>query len=179
MKKLIALLFILLLAGCAALRGEPAAPPSRAVPAVPAPVQEPAPAPAVEPAPAPVVETAPTPAPKQETLPGPTTGRDPILLKQGTFKKVVHPTSGLARIYLLPNGEKIIELFGFDTTPGPGLAVVLHSGDVKNGYVVGSLIATQGNYPYDLPKSLDVSPYTRVAIYNKKYNVVYGEAELR
>jgi hypothetical protein len=173
MRTIIALLLILLLAGCAAPQAPPAEP---AVTVTPAQQPEPAPAPVAEPAP--VVETAPAP-PAQETLPGPTTGRDPIILKQGYFKKVVHPTSGKVTIYLLPSGEKILEMMGFDTTPGPGLAVVLHSGDVKNGFAVGSLQAAQGNYPYDLPKDLDVSKYTRVAIYNKKYNVIYGQAELR
>ncbi len=101
------------------------------------------------------------------------------MLKQGYFHKVVHPTDGRAQIIRAPSGELTLNLQGFDTTPGPGLTVVLHSGDVQNGFVVGTLISATGNYPYDLPKSLDASSFTRVAIYNKKYNVIYGEAELK
>ena len=77
-----------------------------------------------------------------------------------------------------PLGKKVLNMIGFDTTPGPGLTIVLHSGNVQNGFVVGSLTASSGNYPYDLPDDLNVSPYTKVSIYNKKYNVIYGEAEL-
>jgi hypothetical protein len=169
MKTVIALLIVLMLAGCAA----PQAPPE----VQPAVEPTPAPAPAPEPSPAPAPE--PQAAPEAETLPGPTTATSPVTLKQGFFHKVVHPTDGRVAIDLLPSGEKILNLFGFDTTPGPGLIVVLHSGQVKDGFVVGTLISASGNYPYDLPKDLDVSKYTRVAIYNKKYNVIYGEAELK
>ncbi len=72
-----------------------------------------------------------------------------------------------------------LNLMGFDTTPGPGLSIVLHSGSVEDGFVVNTLTSASGNYPYSLPKNLDASPYTRVAIYNQKYNVIYGEADLR
>lgn len=74
--------------------------------------------------------------------------------------------------------QRLSNLCGFDTTPGPGLSVVLHSGDVQNGFVVGSLISASGNYPYP-PYDLDVGRYTTVAIYKKKYNVIYGEADLK
>lgn len=105
--------------------------------------------------------------------------KDPIMLKQGSFHKVVHPTDGIVRIYQQPDGDKTLNFLGFDTVPGPGLTIVLHSGDVKDGFVVSTLTSASGNYPYNLPKSLEVNAYTHVAIYNAKYNVIYGEADLR
>jgi len=106
------------------------------------------------------------------------TAQDPKILKQGYLHKVVHPTSGRVQIVRAPGGAMTLNLQGFDTRPGPGLTVVLHSGDVKSGFEVGNLISASGNYPYNLPNNLDVSGYTRVAIYNKKYNVIYGEANI-
>ncbi len=175
MKQIIAIIMILFLAGCAAQQAPQPAPATQ-------PTAEPTPpaiAPTVAPQPAttpePVIET----APAEETLPGPTTATSPTTLKQGYFHKVTHDTNGRVTIDLIPGGEKLLNLMGFDTTPGPGLTVVLHSGNVKEGLVVGSLISASGNYPYDLPKNMDVNKYTHVAIYNAKYNVIYGEAELR
>ena len=101
------------------------------------------------------------------------------MLKQGYLHKVVHPTNGLAQIVKSPEGKLALNLRGFDTTPGPGLTVVLHSGDVANGFFAGSLISASGNYPYMLPNNFDPSLYTKVSVYNKKYNVIYGEADLR
>lgn len=170
MKKIIALLIFLALIGCA-----PQEQPVPAIEAEPTPLPEPEPAPIVAPAPEPTPVTAPEPA----VSPGPTTATDPILLKQGTFKDVTHRTSGTVKIYLQPEGKQLMTMTGFDTTPGPGLSVVLHTGNPASGFEVGRLISASGNYPYDLPSDLDVSPYTHVSIYSKKYNVVYGEAKLR
>jgi len=172
-KQLIAILFILFLAGCAAQMpaAQPAAqtqPTATAAPAAQATTVPTA-------APQPVATAAPT---EEEFAPGPMTAKDPIILKQGNFHKVVHPTSGRVQIIRSPGGAMTVNLIGFDTTPGPGLALVLHSGNVQSGYVVSSLTSATGNYPYNLPASHDVRAYTRAAIYNKKYNVIYGEADL-
>lgn len=175
MKNIIALLLIFVLAGCAAQ-----APPQPAAETVP--IAQPAAEPMAVVAPPPQqTETPapqPAPVPEVETAPGPLTAKDPVILKQGYFHKVVHPTDGRVQIVRAPGGAMTLNLYGFDTTPGPGLTVVLHSGDVKTGYEVGTLISASGNYPYNLPNNLDVRPYTYAAIYNKKYNVIYGEAEI-
>ena len=174
MRQVIALLFVLFLVACAA----PQVPPAETV-AEPEPVEaapEPTPVP---PPPTPVVEAVPEPEPELLGSPGPTTATDPVVLKQGYFQKVTHKTSGLAQIIRSPLGKMMINLRGFDTVPGPGLTVVLHSGDPASGYEVGRLISASGNYPYDLDDDIDVSPYTKVSIYSKKYDVVYGEAELK
>ena len=175
MRQVIALLFVLFLAACAAPVPEEISVEPIAEPEPVETVPEPTPVP---PPPA-VVEAAPEPEPEFLGSPGPTTATDPVVLKQGYFKKVTHKTSGLAQIIRSPLGKMMINLRGFDTVPGPGLTVVLHSGDPANGYEVGRLISASGNYPYDLDDDLDVSPYTKVSIYSKKYNVVYGEAELK
>lgn len=171
MKQLIAILFILFLAGCAAQQ-----PPAQPVLTTePAPVvTQPVPAPATT---QPVVEAAPA-APTPAATPGPTTATDPVILKQGYFKKVVHPTSGRVQIVRAPGGAMTLNMLGFDTTPGPGLTIVLHSGNVQTGFEVSTLTSASGNYPYNLPKDFDASKYSRASIYNKKYNVIYGEATL-
>jgi hypothetical protein len=173
MKQILALVLILFLAGCAA-QTPPAQPAAQTQPeATAAPVAQATAEPTA--APQPVATAAPV---EEEFAPGPMTAKDPIILKQGNFHKVVHSTSGKVQIIRSPGGAMTVNLIGFDTTPGPGLALVLHSGNVQNGYVVSSLTSASGNYPYNLPANFDVRPYTRAAIYNKKYNVIYGEADL-
>ncbi len=114
-----------------------------------------------------------------QVSPGPTTALEPTVLKQGYFHKVVHETNGNVQIVRALGGALSLNLRGFDTEPGPGLTVVLHNGDPADGYIVGTLISHTGNYPYSLPNDFDVNKYSKVAIYNKKYNVVWGEADLK
>ncbi len=195
MKQLIAILMVLFLAGCINVQMTPAPAAPAAVPAaVPAPQTAvtvtpavPAATPAVAPAapaegmePAMPSETVAVNAlPPTSSAPGPTGARDPIILKYGSFKGVVHPTSGTAKVYLSPMNKKVLGLFGFSTSPGPALTIVMHNGDPANGFVVGTLISASGNYPYDLPNDFDENKYSKVSVYNKKYNVIYGTAELR
>ena len=119
------------------------------------------------------------PPPTGSSAPGPTTAKDPLVLKQGQFHGVTHTTSGTVKVYLSPMGKKVLGLFGFFTTPGPGLTIVMHNGDPANGLAVSTLTASSGNYPYDLPNDFDATKYSQVSIYNKKYNVIYGTADLR
>lgn len=166
MRQIIAILLVIFLAACAA--------PAQQV-AVPKLEPQPASAPAVqtaEPAPA---QTAPQPA----ALPGPTTAADPVMLKQGEFHRIAYHTDGRVSIHRKIDGTLIMDFTGFKTTPGAGLSVVLHSGDPANGFVVGGLISASGNYPYKLPDDLEVNKYHKVAIYQAKNSLVYGEADLR
>ena len=174
------------LIGCqpAAPQAQPAAQPSIPAPAAIPAAAAPAPAPLPQPAPA---EPAKSPyevmqevsAASGQVSPGPTNVPEPAVLKQGYFRKVVHETNGNVQIVRALGGALSLNLRGFDTETGPGLTVVLHNGDPANGYVVGTLVSHTGNYPYPLPTGFDVNNYTKVAIYNKKYNVIWGEAELR
>jgi hypothetical protein len=111
--------------------------------------------------------------------PGPTTATDPGIIKQGDFKSMVHTTHGRAQIVRVPGGALSLNLLGFFTDAGPGLTIVLHSGDPATGLTVSTLTSNTGSYSYSLPGNIDLSKYTKVSIYNKKYNVIYGEASLR
>ena len=186
MKQIIALLIVLFLIGC-----QPVAQPAAPAPAVPvAPV---APAPAAAPAvvevtPGPVQPTGPAQSPyevmaeastqKEGSIAGPTTAQDTMILKQGEFRDVVHKTHGRAQIARIPGGGISLNLLGFYTDAGPGLTIVLNSGDPATGFAVSGLTSNTGSYSYNLPANTDLRKYTKVSIYNKKYNVIYGEADL-
>lgn len=92
---------------------------------------------------------------------------------------MVHTTHGRAQIVRVPGGALSLNLLGFFTDAGPGLTIVLHSGDPATGLTVSTLTSNTGSYSYSLPGNIDLSKYTKVSIYNKKYNVIYGEASLR
>jgi hypothetical protein len=187
MKQIIALLILVLfLIGCQPV-AQPVAPrPNAATNPPPAPT------------PPSAVEVAPGPVPPAPTGPaqsayevaaevsaptsgsaGPTTAQDTVILKQGDFRDVVHNTHGRAQIARVPGGGLALNLLGFFTDAGPGLTIVLHSGDPATGLAVSGLTSNTGSYSYTLPANTDLRKYTKVSIYNKKYNVIWGEAELR
>lgn len=185
MKQIIALLIVLFLMGCQPV-AQPAAP---AVPAA-APV-EPAPAAApavVEVTPGPVQPTGPVQSPyevmaeastpTQGSIAGPTTAQDTVILKQGELRDVVHKTHGRVQIVRTPSGSLSLNLLGLYTDAGPGLTIVLNSGDPATGLSVSSLTSNTGSYSYNLPANTDLRKYTKASIYNKKYNVIWGEADL-
>lgn len=188
MKQMITLLILIFLMGCTAQQAQQATPrQDTTTPPEQSPLQ--APPPQETPPAATTLPAGPAQSPYEimrevsaasgQIAPGPTNVPEPAILKQGYFHKVVHETNGRVQISRALGGALSLNFIGFDTTPGPGLTVVLHSGDVTKGYVVGNLISHTGNYPYSLPNNLDVNKYTKVAIYNKKYNVVWGEADLK
>jgi hypothetical protein len=172
---------------------QPVAQPAAPAPAVPvAPSAAPAPAPASAPAPAvspgPVQPTGPAQSPyetaaevathQEGVSAGPTNAQDTMVLKQGDFKSMVHTTHGRAQIVRIPGGALSLNILGFYTDAGPGLTIVLHSGDPATGFQVSTLTSNTGSYSYGLPGSVDLSKYSKVSIYNKKYNVIWGEADL-
>jgi hypothetical protein len=111
--------------------------------------------------------------------PGPTTATEPGILKYGDFKSVVHTTHGRVQIVRVPGGGLSVNLLGLYTDAGPGLTIVLHSGDPATGLTVSTLTSNTGSYSYRIPANTDLRKYTKLSIYNKKYNVIWGEADLR
>ncbi len=186
MKQIIALILVLFLIGCQPAAQQVAPRPNAATNPPPEPTS---PSAAVESSPGPVsAPTGPEKSPYEtmaevstptQGAPGPTAAQDTSILKQGDFKSVVHATHGRVQVVRVPGGALSLNLLGFFTDAGPGLTIVMHSGDPATGLAVSGLTSNTGSYSYSLPGNIDLSKYTKVSIYNKKYNVIYGEASLR
>jgi len=184
MKKLLAILCVLLLAGCAQPAPVPAEPTVKVEPVAESVIEkevvqieeevketeeiikeeEPEIEEAVE-----EVEKA--------IITGPS-GSTPVTLKDGMFETVKYKTSGTVRIDRLPEGNIVVNFIGFDTTPGAGLRVYLYKNYIKQGIDLGVLTSVSGNYPYDIPAGVNINAFDKVAIYSISSEEIYGEAKL-
>jgi hypothetical protein len=112
---------------------------------------------------------------------------DPAKLASGRFHSNAHPTSGLATIYRLPDGGRVLRLTQFATSNGPDVRVYLvAAGDVQGeaaakqaGVVdLGALKGNIGDQNYDVPADLDLTKYRAVSIWCRRFSVNFGAAPL-
>ena len=112
---------------------------------------------------------------------------EPVKLAGGRFHTNAHKTDGLATIYRLPDGRRVLRLTEFATSNGPDVRVYLvAAGDVQSedaakqaGFVdLGALKGNIGDQNYDVPAGLDLSQYRAVSIWCRRFSVNFGAALL-
>lgn len=111
----------------------------------------------------------------------------PAVITTGTFRDAddFHMGSGIATIYELEDGSRILRLSEFEVTNGPDLHVLLVPNadptgreDVE-GYVdLGSLKGNIGDQNYEIPDDLDLSGFNSVVIYCQPFHVLFSVASL-
>ena len=110
-----------------------------------------------------------------------------IKIATGRFHKNAHETSGVASIYRLADGRRVLRLTEFSTSNGPDVRVYLvAAGDVQSenaakqaGFVdLGALKGNIGDQNYDVPAALDLSKYRAVSIWCRRFSVNFGAAPL-
>jgi len=111
----------------------------------------------------------------------------PVPLYTGEFHGVAHETRGIATIYQLPDGKRVLRLTDFETSNGPDVQVYLGMAPdaddnetvTEAGFVgLGSLKGTTGDQNYDLPGDLDLSQYRSVTIWCRRFGVNFATAPL-
>lgn len=111
----------------------------------------------------------------------------PKTLAAGNFHDGAHKTSGMATIYRLDDGKRILRLTDFATSNGPDVHVYLvAASDVTDGATVkkagfvdlGSIKGNEGDQNYDVPASLDLSKYRAATIWCARFGVNFGTAPL-
>lgn len=107
------------------------------------------------------------------------------VISEGQFQSGVHETTGTATIYQLADGKRILRLTNFSTSNGPDVRVVLvptnqlkNNEDVKNYQYVelGKLKGNKGDQNYEIPNEIDVSAYSAVSVWCKRFNENFGAA---
>ncbi|MGG0150946.1 DM13 domain-containing protein [Bacillus mycoides] len=107
------------------------------------------------------------------------------VVNKGQFQNGVHETTGVATIYQLADGKRILRLTNFSTSNGPDVRVVLvpakqlkNNEDVKNyKYIeLGKLKGNKGDQNYEIPDEIDVSTYGAVSVWCKRFNENFGAA---
>ena len=90
-----------------------------------------------------------------------------------------HRTSGKATVVQTSDGERSVELTGFQTTNGPDLFVYLSTGNAAGDIVnLGPLKGNIGDQHYSVPAGVDLSRYNHVLIWCRTFSVLFGSAQL-
>jgi len=123
-----------------------------------------------------------------EALPTPQSGSLPQPLVSGQFYSILHPTAGIATIYQMGDGTRVLRFTSFSTSNGPDVHVYMVAADdakdvatvQKAGFVdLGVIKGNVGDQNYTLGSDLDLAKYRAVSIWCKRFSVNFGAAALR
>jgi hypothetical protein len=111
----------------------------------------------------------------------------PKAIYSGRFHGVAHDGRGVATVYQLPGGGRVLRLTEFETSNGPQLRLYFvaapDAGDSdtvkKAGFVsLGPLKGNQGDQNYELPADLDLAKYQAVTVWCERFGVNFTTAPL-
>jgi hypothetical protein len=114
-------------------------------------------------------------------------GTEPMVLGKGDFRGLAHETKGLAAVYQLPDGKRLLRLSNFETSNGPDVHVYLVAAEVakdndtvkRAGFIdLGSLKGNKGDQNYEVPADADLNKYKSVSIWCARFGVNFGAATL-
>jgi hypothetical protein len=112
----------------------------------------------------------------------------PVALFAGRFHGVAHQTSGVATVYQLADGKRLLRFTEFETSNGPDVHVYLVAApDAKDNETVkragflplGPMKGTRGDQNYELPADADLTKYRAVTIWCRRFGVNFATAPLR
>jgi len=110
-----------------------------------------------------------------------------VAVSMGKFHGVAHETRGVATIYQLAGGKRVLRLTEFSTSNGPEVQVYLGAASdasdnetvTKAGFVtLGAMKGNVGDQNYEVPSDLDLSRYHSVTIWCHRFGVNFGTAPL-
>jgi peptide methionine sulfoxide reductase msrA/msrB len=90
-----------------------------------------------------------------------------------------HAATGTVSIGQNESGETVVRLSDFETVNGPDLYVYLATDKDATKFVsLGLLKSTQGNQNYVVPSEVDLSDYSYVLIWCKRFGVLFSSADI-
>jgi hypothetical protein len=108
-------------------------------------------------------------------------------IAHGDFHGVAHETKGMASVYQLPEGKKVLRFSGFETSNGPDVQVYLVAAPdardnetvTRAGFIrIGDLKGNMGDQNYELPADVDLNKYRSVTIWCRRFGVNFATAPL-
>lgn len=115
------------------------------------------------------------------------TGGSGTTVATGAFHGVSHDGKGTATIVRRPDGSRVLELTGFETSNGPDLQIYLvaardahDAASVKAaGFVtLGALKGNIGNQVYPVPADVDLDRYRAVTVWCRRFAANFATAPL-
>ena len=122
-----------------------------------------------------------------EAMPAGLANVSQTLLTSGSFHSVAHASKGIASVYQLSDGKRLLRFTNFETSNGPDVHVYLVAANdasdsetvKKAGFLeLGSLKGNIGDQNYDIPGDADLAKYRAVTIWCKRFSVNFGTAPL-
>lgn len=123
-----------------------------------------------------------------EAMPTAASGSAPQPVESGQFYSILHPTAGIATIYRMGDGTRVLRFTNFKTSNGPDVHVYMVAADdakdiatvEQAGFIdLGVIKGNIGDQNYTLSNDLDLSKYRAVSIWCKRFSVNFGAAALR
>ena len=111
----------------------------------------------------------------------------PKVLLMGRFHDVAHEGRGVATIYQVDDGTRVLRFTDFKTSNGPDLYVYMVATDdaddsqtVEQAAFVnlGALKGNVGDQNYELPTDLDLDTYRAVTVWCRRFGVNFATAPL-
>lgn len=112
---------------------------------------------------------------------------EPVVVSQGNFHGVSHETRGMASIYKLPDGKKVLRFTGFETSNGPDVQVYLGYAQDANDdetvtragfYHLAALKGNKGDQNYEIPGDVELGKVKSVTVWCKRFGKNFGTAPL-
>ena len=122
-----------------------------------------------------------------EEFPSTRDGSVPQTLASGAFHSVVHPTEGMATVYGLGNGNRVLRLTNLKTTNGPNVHVYMVAADDakdnasvrRAGFIdLGHIKGNVGDQNYTLGQNVDLAKYRAVSLWCQRFSLNFGAAPL-
>ena len=107
-----------------------------------------------------------------------------VLLAQGPFRSIEHPSMGTVKVIAPPSGERKLTLTHFETDSGPDLRVYLStvdpaaSGELGDFEDLGALKGNKGTQQYEVPRGVDIERYSTVVVWCRAFSVPFASAVL-
>lgn len=92
-----------------------------------------------------------------------------------------HKAAGKVSVLGAGEGKQVLRFEEFTVTNGPDLFVILiqKDGEPSKGIRLGALKGSEGSQNYELPMGTDLMKYSRVVIWCRAFDVVFGTADLK
>lgn len=111
----------------------------------------------------------------------------PVVLSRGMFHNGSHETRGVATLFELPGGKRVLRFTDFETSNGPDLQVYLgYAPDakdddtvVKSGFFhLAALKGNIGDQNYEVPSNVNLDQVKSVTVWCKRFSKNFGTAPL-
>lgn len=112
---------------------------------------------------------------------------EPVVLAEGRFRSLEHPTTGTALVLRLADGGRVLRLEDLQTSNGPDLRVIVTDRPISEDWHVwddgayvdlGALKGNLGSSNYHIPDDVRIDRYRTAVVWCRRFSVGFGVASI-